>query len=286
MAQTSRRAAKKESLERRVAERVISTAAPVATRVMHGAARFAVPAARRRAHRVGPDRTPFLILGAGRSGSTLLRHLLHDHPAVHCPGEVLNVRNPIRQALPGARERELLRPARLLHRRVFTVPDVAAAGFKLFYHHGMGSLPTAWAYLEALEGLRVIHLQRHDRLARYVSLQRAMRDGRWTRTENSGPADETPLALDMDHFAWWVQLWNDRRDAALQRLSGRPLLEVRYEDLAADRATELERIFAFLGVDPAPVEARLRRQRTRPLSEVVEDWDEVSRVAEPLRWQG
>ena len=267
-----------------MAEQVLRHGAPLVSRMLNAAAPLAAPVVRRRARSLDPTRTPFLVLGAGRTGSTLLRHLLNDHPGVHCAGEVLNVSNPVRQALPGAREHELLTPARLLHRRVFAVPGVTAAGFKLFYQHGMGSMPTAWVYLDALEDLRVIHLQRRDALARYVSLQRALRDGHWTRTGDSAPVEQPPFDVDPEHFVWWVDLWRERRARALERLSGRPVLEVWYEDLAADRAGQLAEVFAFLDVPAAPVEAALRKQRTRPLEEVVANWDDVVDAVEPWRW--
>ena len=56
------------------------------------------------------------------------------------------------------------------------------------------------------------------------------------------------------------------------------------EDLAADRAGQLAEVFAFLDVPAAPVEAALRKQRTRPLEEVVANWDDVVDAVEPWRW--
>lgn len=229
---------------------------------------------------------PFIVLTSHRTGSNLLVSLLADHPRVHATGEVLNRHVPLAVLCPEARERERLRPARLLHHRVFARPDVDAAGCKVFYHHGAGFSVQAWAYLSALDGLRVIHLRRRDRLARYVSYLRAMDDGVWMR----GPGDDQHVApprvtVDPAGFRQHVEMWDGRRRAAEQRIAGRPTLDVWYEDLVADRAGTMERVFGHLDVAPMTVRSSLRRQRTSPLDEVVVDHDRVAEGVADVRWE-
>jgi hypothetical protein len=55
---------------------------------------------------------------------------------------------------------------------------------------------------------------------------------------------------------------------------GHPIFRIAYEELADEpRLVELQR---FLGLDPEPLRSWFERLRTRPLSETVSNWDEIT----------
>ena len=249
-------------------------------------ARLLAPAIVRLAHAHPDAVVPFIVLTSHRTGSNLLVSLLADHPRVHATGEVLSRHVPLALVCPEARSWERLTPARLLHRRVFGRPGVAAAGCKVFYHHGAGFSRSAWAYLAALPDLRVVHLRRRDRLARYVSYLRAMQDGAWLRADgDASTAPQEPVVVDPAGFVAHATMWEQRRRAALERLGGSAVLEVWYEDLVADREATMAAVFSHLGVAPAPVRSSLQRQRTTPLEDVVVEHDGVVAAIADLRWE-
>jgi hypothetical protein len=50
-----------------------------------------------------------------------------------------------------------------------------------------------------------------------------------------------------------------------------------YEDLVADRRGEMTRVLEFLGLEDRDLQSRLRRQNTRALEDVVENFADLQR---------
>jgi LPS sulfotransferase NodH len=130
----------------------------------------------------------FIVLGQGRTGSTMLVQALDSHPAILCFGEIFNASTPsISFGVPGydrtpgadleLRARD---PQRFLRERIFCDhgPAVRAVGFKFHYDH-------FWRHeglidiLVADRGLKIVHLLRRNRLRTFVSLKIAEATGQW-----------------------------------------------------------------------------------------------------------
>jgi hypothetical protein len=64
------------------------------------------------------------------------------------------------------------------------------------------------------------------------------------------------------------------------------VLPVFYEDLVDNREPAFAQVQSFLGVDPAPLAVSLRRQNPEPLSELLENYDELYAVLKdsPVAW--
>ncbi len=143
--------------------------------------------------------TRFIILGQGRTGSTLLVQALNSHPAIVGFGEIFNFSEflnadaePVQFNIDGwspdqATDRALRTSdyARFLRERVFCkhAPEIRAVGFKFHYEHVWGNDPSLAGYLAADTGLRVIHLTRRNRLRTLVSKNLALKTGRWLEYE-------------------------------------------------------------------------------------------------------
>ena len=232
--------------------------------------------------------TRFILLGHERSGSTLVRRSLDQHPQIAMTNETLSdVEDVRRLCANGNRHRAFYAPgddgARYLDRKVFLErppSTISACGIKLFYHHARFDhcSATAWDYIAANRDIRVIHLTRRDLLECRVSHEVAVRTGQWFQLPGSSeparsigpfglPPDECHAYF--DNIASW-RIWAD--DA----FSAHPMLKIEYEaDLCADYPGAMARVFEFLGVDPAPAEISLLRQRTRPSSEQLTNFDEL-----------
>lgn len=141
----------------------------------------------------------FIVLGQGRTGSTLLIQALNSHPAIVGFGEIFNFSEflnpdaePVQFNIDGwstdqAADRALRSSdfKRFLSERVFCDhdPQVRAVGFKFHYEHTWGNDPSLADYLAADTDLRVIHLTRRNRLRTLVSRNLALKTGRWLEYE-------------------------------------------------------------------------------------------------------
>jgi hypothetical protein len=237
---------------------------------------------------------PFFVVGCPRSGTTLLRVMLHSHPRLAVP--------PESHFIVGLAPR----PLRIRHRRPVTVDDIIShekfrewdvdpavvraqveaeqpadfaalidAVFKAYAAaHGKerwgDKTPGYVSYMPMLARLfpdaRFVHIVRDGREAAV-----SMAEWRW------GPRTAIAGAF------WW------RRKVAVGRRDGRRLgatryHELRYEDLVADPEKQLRSVCAFLGETYAPemleypdrmARTPLKRQEehlTRPPTAGLRDW--------------
>ncbi len=213
---------------------VLSSHAPVA------------PPAPRRARRPGPP--PVFVVGAERSGSTLLRLMLAGHPDIAVAGQFEYAVDLLGD--DGTRPRLADLRDHLALDRVF-----AMSGLRVdpdLDHDDL--LDDLLRQCRERDGARVAVgvVHRHfDRLlhvwpdARFVHL---VRDGR--------DATRSAMAMGWARDGWHgSERWR-HAEAVWDRLADRVppdrRLEIHYEDLVADATAVLGRVCGFLGVTPAP----------------------------------
>ena len=187
------------------------------------------------------------IGGAGRSGTTLLRAMLHAHPNLHAGPE-----SKLVPAALATRERwwQTLGPAL-----------VDAGGDEALLDASVRALLRTWLRGVAPAGRRVVDKNPHNALhfgllARLFPRARCIhliRDGRavasslvrhpWLDTATGIPV---PYCADLERAtAYWVEMVQRGRFAAADA-PGR-VLEVRYEALVTDPAGTLRAVLDFLG---------------------------------------
>jgi hypothetical protein len=178
---------------------------------------------------------PAFILCSVRSGSTLLRVLLNSHSQLHSPHEMhlrdLGVkvksdyaRQSLAEAGLDARGLEYLLWDRLLHR------EVTSAGKRWLVNKTPNDVWAVDRILECWGDARFIFLLRNP-----AAIARSRQAAR--------PQDSAERNVEM--VRRYVEAVEDARRA-------HPGLTVRYEDLAADPATETRRVCEFLGVEWEP----------------------------------
>lgn len=207
-----------------------------------------------------------MIACAARTGSTMLVRTLRSHPALVVHGEVWGARmvgldGPLARACEAdpaafeALERARFEDPEAGMRRFLDPHGALAAGFKLKFDE---LVRPEWSgvrrLVEADTALRIVFLHRRDLLRRYLSHQVVLRQTGVTNVPAGGDLPEiAPFEVDIDDCL---------RDIAETRRRGRefeaafaahPSMQVVYEDLAEDPQAECDRVFAFLGVEPAPV---------------------------------
>ena len=189
----------------------------------------------------------------------MLRYSLADHPNIQMKGEVCR---------EGGIEdvRRLYRP----------YPSyVQAVGFKLFYYHNKKS-KSVWEYFFDLDSLRVVHLQRHNRLRTYVSLLRARESGRWVRQKKDNVQEKQPVHVDVEKWHEHMAYMDRRRREAMRYVQHCKMHEVSYTDLVDDWEGSLHRIQDFLGVPKVSLPVKTARQNPEPLQQLIANYDEVA----------
>lgn len=234
----------------------------------------------------------FLIIGAARTGSTLLVKTLNTIPGVRCHGELLGP-NKVRGFEDGvdlehtsaqeraARERRLLEarnadPLGFLH-TAMSGPE-AAAGFKMIY--STLALPQWQATIDALladKNLWYIHLARRNNLRRYVSEEIANNGGP-IHSGAGGRADvPAQITVDIDAFLANNAQVEAEHASVAARLPAQRTLDVTYERLATDTAAALRQVCRFLGVDPGEREIipALEKVGAKDLSSTVSNYQQL-----------
>jgi len=208
----------------------------------------------------------FVIICAARSGSTMLRHLLDDHPKINCEGEVFVTRGVIRFFSLDRRGFRLsqdyhnyqtlfksLNTSALLDKHILSVDDknIQSVGFKFktdeFFLPAFSEISS---YIERDESLKIIHLKRKDLLAQYISYLNVHR--------NSGPtalfdpeqskSKYDKLLVDILHLERYLEVQLFREKEIRVRLGNHSILETWYKDIIDAATNTLDHIQEFLGV--------------------------------------
>jgi hypothetical protein len=210
----------------------------------------------------------FVLLSRGRTGSTLLVDLLNCHPLLCCDGEILSHRLFVAKPEVLVRSRARLHPS---HVYGFKLRPMNCAA------QGIASPGRFLADLHA-EGWRFLHLRRRNHVRTALSTLRRAHTGIVhqrvgetpppPRRIHVRPSDLLNTLARTEHETRLVHEWLDRL----------PCLTLVYEDdllNAETRQPALDRAFAYLGLEPAPVGTRYVRLSSDRLEDVVENHEEI-----------
>ena len=209
----------------------------------------------------------FMIACAARTGSTMLVRTLRSHPRMIVHGEVwgdnmVGVDGPLGRSFEADPARhaalEAMRfqePERVLYEAFLDAHDARSVGFKLKYDE---LVRQQWnevrRLVEADTDLAIVFLHRRDFLRRYLSHQVVLRQTGVTVVVAGGtPPPVAPFAIDIDDLLRDIAETRRRTREFEAAFAAHPSLHIAYEDLSADPQAQCDRVFAFLGVDPAPV---------------------------------
>lgn len=222
------------------------------------------------------DNSPFFIIGAGRSGTTLLRLILAGHSRLHIPPETWFIRSLVQELpLTGALTPAQVGRAVRIMTEHYRWPDMDIAPETLHdwaaaLHNPTLTDMTNLVYIHHMEKNRKqrfgdktpIYYQIVPQLsvlypdAKFIHL---IRDGRDVAI--SFIDVEWDYYYEKDKFEW-TDAMRARRAYLHSPLAGR-ILEVKYEDLVLDLEPTVRRICTFLGEQFEP--AMLDWQQTMDL---------------------
>ncbi|KFL36585.1 tetratricopeptide repeat-containing sulfotransferase family protein [Arenimonas donghaensis] len=195
-----------------------------------------------------PDERPVFIVGMPRSGTTLLEQMLAAHPRVHGAGELPDV-SLIARALPSRRGRPQQWPHILEDITLESVPAAA----QRYLAAALRQAPADTARVidkypmnYYLLGLVALMFPK----ARVIWCRRDPRDVAISiYGENFALAER--LATRLDGIGHLVRL-QSRMMRHWQSVLSLPILEVHYEEVAADTEAQARRALDFLGLDWDP----------------------------------
>lgn len=241
---------------------------------------------------------PFVVVAAERTGSNLLVDMLTTHPDVTSAGELFNTRmvdeGRLDTQLPdGVDADEILRLRRedpaACHEALLAAAarqGCKAAGFKLLYYH-MISDDRVVDRLLSLPDLRVIHLVRRDRVARYVSHVRAERTDLWWSASSDNEAQRRgrdDVEVDPRMLLWDMQFVEQLEDRTRATFAGVRGLEIAYEDLVADLEGAAARVLGLLGVAPRTLTPKSQKQGEGDARRRIVNWEALRNVFRGSRW--
>ncbi len=236
--------------------------------------------------------TQFVIVGAPRTGSTLLVKTLNSLPGVCCHGELLGqeqvrgYEDGIDLTRIGPHEREA-RLKRLLQKRnsdpVGFIDEALSAqgtatGFKALYS---AFLNPDWreviGSLQDRDDIRFIHLTRKNSLRRFVSEQILLQGG--PNHSAAGGRSEVPIKIhfDIDLFLCRSAELEAQASELEAMLSGQQVLQISYEALSAETATTVAQVCHFLGLDivSSDIEPALKKVGATDLQDSVSNYQEL-----------
>jgi hypothetical protein len=212
----------------------------------------------------------FLLLGAARSGTTLLVDYLNCHPRIRCRSEILNPHFEV-YGNPRKMHRNRLR----LHIEANFVkrPGIWAGAKILTYQLDELDL-SLWDLLEILQRPATIVLYRGRVIEQYMSLKMAEQTKIWHSTV-SGRAQ--PIQLDLGDFVTFAAREHRMWSECLAGLAHTKVHYVSYEQLAADPCAVMNDLFKFLGLAPAQVRSDFVKLNPQPLEQRLINYDEFLR---------
>jgi len=234
----------------------------------------------------------FVIVGAPRTGSTLLVKTINNLNGVCCHGELLGPEH-VRGYEDGfdlvkasKDEREARSQRLLLDRNADPVgfidrtlaADHTATGFKALYS---AFLDPRWreviAFLQTTPAIRFIHLTRKNVLRRYISEQILLEGG--PNHSGAGGKSDMPIKVrvDIDAFLRRSSQIEAEGNEIRSLLAKQNVLDITYEELSDDTAAAVTRVCDFLALvnSPSDIKPALSKVGAANLRDSVSNYQEL-----------
>jgi LPS sulfotransferase NodH len=236
--------------------------------------------------------TRFIILGRSRTGSNLLRGLLNSHSQAVVLGELFQNRETIGWAYPGYTNSPatysmfLNDPIRFLEKKVYKrfPRNIKAVGFKIFYYHAQdGTWKPVWTYLKEQRDIKIIHIKRKNILRTHLSRRLAAMTDTWVDT-NSGRQNQKVVSLDYMECLRDFEQTREWEQTSSQLFFEHEILDIFYEDLAANYLPEVQRVEKLLGIENETVKPQTFKQTSQPLALAISNYAELKAQFAGSQW--
>ncbi len=213
------------------------------------------------------DYQRFVVVGHARTGSNYLFNGLSTSRAINMHHEIFAEHNR-------EKGKDFDKIISLLYRK--QAKGVKQVGFKLFYYH---LTEDEWAKFASRDEFKMIHIIRRNRLRILVSLEIAFKTHQWAIENNNGQPKNKQIVLDPSTLIERIEKIGEYENAFRKNHKNREVIEIFYEDLASNPDREFGRIGEFLSITDINQGAIThKRQNPEPLSNLIVNFDEISRV--------
>lgn len=150
-----------------------------------------------------------------------------------------------------------------------------------------GARSDLWKSLAADKRVRIILLRRENLMHGAVSAAIAKQSGLWGDGASGGygGSRDMTITLPTEHLIRDFDAASRHLEGSREWFKDHPTLSLSYEDLADAPAQAGMEVQRFLGLPPRRIEARTRKQATRPYAEVVGNWAEVVSALRGTPWE-
>lgn len=252
--------------------------------------------------RIKSNGVNFIVLAAGRSGSTLLVNSLSNHPSVRCHHEpfnqhgwhsdLLHTKQPA-EALDYIDKKGLSIP---LYLKIYSfiqtfvgkskgkiVVDpfknrnsISNEGFKITWAQAASMIQSLESWLSNKQQMNCLFLYRYDYLSRFVSYQIARKSGVW----NSSHKNIAPESFKVSQKALqdFFDTEVEKEIQLLQMLASAKvnLSPLSYEDLVSKPLEVVNDQLAFLGCQPIPkIKLFTQKVISKPLEKIVSNIEDL-----------
>lgn len=227
-----------------------------------------------------PDQLRVMIFAQGRTGSTLLEELLCSTGHFRSHGELFNTayRAEVRDPARFLRGRANMHPRRhfLFHLKLYQLSRTRRRPLD----------PTGFLADLDREGWRIIYLRRDNLLLHVLSNLITLQRRSPIKTDDQD--EGLRLTVDCDELVDRVHSRQAFAAGEQEALRGvRDYATVRYERDLADAARHqatVDTLLAHLALPPRPAQTALRKINTRPLSELIVNYDEFLACVHANGW--
>lgn len=229
--------------------------------------------------------TKVLLLSIPRSGTNLLRSLMNSHPAICMHGEIFNWNLPARRTIWRDRPNYYLSDhedtAVYLNRHVYPRDPgkKSVVGCKLFLHQlrMMPQFAPAYDHLDTMHDLRIIRLVRENVLDNAISLQIAHRDKQYAHQDEESEPPLKTIHIPYEEFVQTMHVIEREQAEALAAFPSHDRYTLTFNELTNNTDAAMDSLLRWLGLTPQPLSRtfKIQRQRTRPKSDVLENFHEL-----------
>ena len=246
----------------------------------------------------------FIILTAGRSGSTYLQRLLNSHPAVTCYDEIFNVTNKSENSFYSFCQRVYPKLSFLFLRGKFSGssfnfplthlfrqyikflyknPSGDKIGFKVIYHQLLYYYPLV-DWLEK-NSIPIIHLQRRNPLKAVLSHAKAKHTGVYVSTSETTLAFEK-ITVDPQVILDELALAENQKKSCDPIIQNHPTLIIFYEDLFEKQPIALQDLGKFLKLEELSFTSpNITKTNPENIRDMIQNYDAVVAALTGTKWE-
>jgi hypothetical protein len=152
------------------------------------------------------------------------------------------------------------------------------SGFVLHYHHVIPIYNDLWSLLKSTDNLKVIDLRRRNMLASYVSLKISELNELYV----SSVVVNNVVTLTLNVHSL-LQYFKDTDKFIFEHNWSDSML-VNYEYLSSNFQACMDEVYDYLGVETCMVKQKICKMETRPLHEIINNYDDVVVAIKDSPW--